>query len=123
MASTTPDQPSTVTIPVEGMTCAACTSRVERALTREAGVTDASVNLMLRQATVSYDPGATTPEQLVAAIRATGYEAELADPGRTAFEEQEARDVAQQAEFEDLRGKALVSGGPRSQLGDLMATA
>jgi Cu+-exporting ATPase len=111
MATTTPDQSSTVTIPVEGMTCASCTSRVERALTREAGVTDAAVNLMLRQATVSYDPAATTPGQLVEAIRATGYEAQLADPGRTAFEEQEARDVAQQAEFEELRGKALVSGG------------
>ncbi len=109
--TTTPGAPATVTIPVEGMTCASCTSRVERALTRAAGVTDASVNLMLRQATVSYDPSATTPGQLVEAIRATGYEAELADPGRTAFEEQEARDAAQQSEFEELRGKALVSGG------------
>jgi len=102
--------PATVTIPVEGMTCASCTSRVERALTREAGVSEASVNLMLRQATVSYDPAAITPEQLVKAIQATGYEAELADPGRTAFEEQEARDAAQQAEFEELRRKAIISG-------------
>jgi len=102
---------ATVTIPVEGMTCAACTSRVERALTREAGVSGASVNLMLRQATVTFDPGATTPDRLVTAIRATGYEAALADPGRTAFEEQEARDLVQQVEFELLRRKALISGG------------
>ena len=75
-----PDAPATVTIPVSGMTCASCTSRVERALTGEAGVADASVNLMLRQATVSFDPALTTPDRLVEAIRATGYEAELADP-------------------------------------------
>ncbi len=106
-----PDAAATVTIPVSGMTCASCTSRVERALIGEAGVSDASVNLMLRQATVSYDPAATTPDRLVEAIRATGYEAELADAGRTAFEEQEARDRAQHEEFVELRRKALVSGG------------
>lgn len=99
-----------VTIPVDGMTCAACTSRVQRALSGVAGVHDASVNLMLRQATVQFNPGATTPDRLVEAIRATGYEAELADPGRTAFEEQESRDTAQEVEFRTLRGKALVSG-------------
>jgi Cu+-exporting ATPase len=110
----TPPSPAlggaTITIPVEGMTCAACTSRVEKALTREAGVADASVNLMLRQATVSFDPAATTPGRLVEAIRATGYEAELADPGRTAFEEQESRDATQRAEFVELRRKAVISG-------------
>jgi len=106
-----PGPGATITIPVEGMTCASCTSRVQRALAQESGVADASVNLMLRQATVQFDPTATTPDRLVEAIRATGYEAELADPGRTAFEEQEARDAAQQAEFLMLRRKALVSGG------------
>ena len=99
----------TVTIPVEGMTCAACTSRVEKALTRQAGVAGASVNLMLRQATVTYDPQAVTPDALVAAIRKTGYEATLPVAGQTAFEEQEARDEAQQAEFESLRRKAVVT--------------
>ena len=101
---------TTLTIPVDGMTCAACTSRVARALTREPGVADASVNLMLRQATVTFDPAATSPDRLVQAIRGTGYEARLAEPGRTAFAEQEARDQAQQREFVDLRRKAIVSG-------------
>ncbi|MFN2316803.1 MAG: heavy metal translocating P-type ATPase, partial [Gemmatimonadales bacterium] len=99
----------TVTIPVEGMTCAACTSRVEKALTRHAGVSDASVNLMLRQATVRFDPATTTPDALVEAVRSTGYDASLPVAGQTAFEEQEARDQAQQAEFESLRRKAVVT--------------
>lgn len=99
---------STITIPVEGMTCAACTSRVEQALARQAGVSDAAVNLMLRQATVSYDPAAVSPGQLVEAIRKTGYQATL-PVDRTAFEEQQAYDEEQRREFTALRRKAVAS--------------
>jgi Cu+-exporting ATPase len=93
----TPTAPPTETlrIPVSGMTCAACQSRVQRTLNKTAGVVDASVNLMMGNATVQYDPAATTPEALVESIRTTGYGAELAPPERTAFEEQAARDTAQ----------------------------
>jgi Cu+-exporting ATPase len=98
-----------VTIPVSGMTCAACSSRIQRALSRTPGVSEANVNLMLKNAVVSYDAGAITPEQLVERIRETGYGAELASPDRTAFEEQEAQDRAQEEEFRELRTKAIVS--------------
>ena len=100
----------TIRIPVTGMTCAACQSRVQRSLQKQPGVADASVNLMMKSATVTYDPGAITPDRLVEAIRETGYGAQLASPDQTAFEEQEARDRAQEKEFKDLRLKALVSG-------------
>jgi Cu+-exporting ATPase len=98
-----------ITIPVSGMTCAACSGRVQRALEKEAGVTGAAVNLMLRNATVAYDPAVTSPGALVDAIRATGYEAELPAGGRTAFEEQAAQDAAQDEEYRSLRFRALVS--------------
>jgi Cu+-exporting ATPase len=98
-----------VTIPVSGMTCAACSGRVQRALEKQPGVQGAAVNLMLRNATVEFDPASTTPDALVEAIRATGYEAELARPDRTAFEEQEAQDRAQAEEYRELRLKAGVS--------------
>ena len=100
----------TIRIPVSGMTCAACQARVQRSLAKQPGVSDAVVNLMMRTATVTFDPAATTPSALVETIRATGYGAELASPEQTAFEEQEARDKAQREEFEDLRRKAIVSG-------------
>src|SRR5688500_8158564 len=99
-----------VRIPVTGMHCAACQSRVQSALQKQQGVSDAAVNLMMGNATVTYDPAATTPERLVDAVRATGYGAELAAPDASAFEEQEARDRAQAEEFSDLRLKAIVSG-------------
>jgi Cu+-exporting ATPase len=98
-----------VTIPVSGMTCAACSGRVQRALQKEEGVREAAVNLMTHNATVTFDPGVTTPDRLVETIRGTGYGAELAPPERTAFEEQEAQDRAQAGEFRELRTKAAVS--------------
>ncbi len=101
---------STIRIPVTGMTCAACQSRVQRTLQQVPGVSDASVNLMMNNATVTYDPAAVAPTQLVDAIRETGYGADLASPEQTAFQEQEARDRAQDDEFADLRRKAVVSG-------------
>jgi len=97
-------------IPVTGMTCAACQSRVQRTLQQQAGVQDASVNLMMGTATVTYDPAAVAPAALVEAIKATGYGAEMPSDERNAFEEQEARDAATAAEFQDLKWKAIVSG-------------
>ncbi|MQA90307.1 MAG: heavy metal translocating P-type ATPase [Gemmatimonas sp.] len=104
-----PGQGEKVTIPVSGMTCAACSARVQRALAKTSGVRDANVNLMLNNAVVSYDPGVVRPEQLVSAIEDTGYGATLTSPDRTAFEEQEAQGRAQEEEFRSLRFRALVS--------------
>ncbi|HEX3131739.1 MAG TPA: heavy metal translocating P-type ATPase [Thermoanaerobaculia bacterium] len=108
--TTTAVEPVKVTIPVGGMTCAGCQAGVQNALQRQPGVVDASVNLMTGSAAVTYDPAVTRPEALVEAIRETGYEAEVPAAGRTAFEEQEVRDHAQEEEFKELRAKALVSG-------------
>jgi P-type Cu+ transporter len=99
-----------VRIPVSGMTCAACQARVQRALQKTPGVADASVNLMMNSATVTFDPNVSSPDALVDVIRGTGYGAELAPPEQTAFEEQEARDRATEEEFVELRRKAIVSG-------------
>ena len=100
----------TIRIPVSGMTCAACQARVQRTLQRQPGVVDAGVNLMMHDATVRYAPDAVSPEQLVAAIRDTGYGAELPPAVDDAFAEQEARDRAQAEEFAELKRKAIVSG-------------
>ena len=95
---------------VGGMTCAACQARVQRALEREAGVLDASVNLLMKNATVHYDPATTSPESLAALVRRMGYEADVMAPGQTAAEEQAARERAQDEEFLNLRLKAVASG-------------
>ncbi len=104
--------PSTVTrltIPVTGMTCAACQVRVQRVLSRTPGVEDASVNLMTNSATVRFDPARVEASSLVETIRATGYGAELPAAGRTAFEEQLAQDASRESEYRLLRRKAVVA--------------
>ena len=99
-----------VTLPVEGMTCAACQANVQRALTAAPGVARANVNLMMHQATVHYDPAATDPARLVAAINDTGYVSRLphADSGTG---EDEERERAHAREYADLRLKSLLSLG------------
>ncbi|MFN3595706.1 MAG: heavy metal translocating P-type ATPase [Rubricoccaceae bacterium] len=62
------------TLAVEGMTCAACVGRVERALARVPGVAEATVNLATERATVRFDPAETSPLALAAAVRAAGYD-------------------------------------------------
>jgi Cu+-exporting ATPase len=101
----------TVRIPVSGMTCAACSGRVQRQLEKQPGVNEAAVNLMTQQATVTYDASATSADALVEAIRETGYGAELPQRDRSAFDEQAAQDAAQAEEFHTLRTRAVVSFG------------
>jgi Cu+-exporting ATPase len=99
-----------VTLPVKGMTCAACQARVQRALNKAPGVTEANVNLLMNSATVAFDPATTSPEALVDAIKATGYDAALPVPVTNPAEEQEAQDREHAAEFVQLKRKAIVSG-------------
>jgi P-type Cu+ transporter len=98
-----------VTIPVTGMTCAACQSFLQRELANQAGVKDATVSLMLHNATVTFDPGATSTSALVEAIRGTGYGAELPLEHQSVLDEQEEHDETQLREYRQLRQKAVVS--------------
>jgi Cu+-exporting ATPase len=104
---TTESHPVQITLPVEGMTCAACQAHVQRALRSTQGVTEASVNLMMHSATVAYDPRVLSPGQLVAAINRSGYEARLPEPAVDAVAEDEARESAQRAEYREFLIKAL----------------
>ncbi|WP_102817874.1 heavy metal translocating P-type ATPase, partial [Burkholderia ubonensis] len=63
-----------IELEIEGMTCASCVARVEKALAGVPGVTRASVNLATERATVDAAAGVTTA-QLVDAVRQAGYQA------------------------------------------------
>jgi P-type Cu+ transporter len=69
----TPSAPqNTIDLPVGGMTCASCASRVERALAKLAGVQRATVNLATETASVAVDKSVGAAA-LIAAVRAAGY--------------------------------------------------
>ena len=65
----------TLDLPITGMTCASCATRIEKKLNTLDGVS-ASVNYATEKAHVSYED-AVAPEELVAAVEAAGYRAAL----------------------------------------------
>jgi Cu+-exporting ATPase len=76
-----------VTLSVQGMTCASCVGRVERALRRVAGVVSAEVNLATERASVVRWRGQADTTELIAALRDAGYDghdAQAGAPARTA---------------------------------------
>jgi len=75
----------TLELRIAGMTCASCVGRVERALSKQPGVLKVSVNLANEQARLSVAPG-TSPQALLQAVSAAGYEATLLDDTRPAAE-------------------------------------
>lgn len=98
-----------VTIPVSGMTCAACQAFVQRTLAEQDGVQDAKVSLMLHNASIRYDPRVVSLSQLIERIRSTGYSAEFPIADHSILEEQERHDEEQLSEYRQLRSKAIVS--------------
>ena len=70
---------ATVTIPVKGMTCFACTITVEGSLEDLDGVREATANVQGKSVTVNFNPSAVTVKEMVEALNETGYRAELPD--------------------------------------------
>jgi Cu+-exporting ATPase len=81
---------STLTLDVGGMTCASCAARIEKRLNRIDGV-HATVNFATEQARVDF-PDTVSPDELVAAVAATGYTATLPTPEPTATPEPDEAD-------------------------------
>src|SRR5690349_6271189 len=78
-------------LPVVGMTCASCATRIESNLGELPGVATASVNFATNRATVTYDPAVTGPESFSAAVADLGYSVPDAEPSDP--EADEVRDL------------------------------
>ncbi len=63
-----------VSIGIQGMTCASCVQRVEKALNKTDGVHEASVNLATEKASIRFDDAVVQLPQLVEAVKGSGYE-------------------------------------------------
>ncbi|GAA4121098.1 heavy metal translocating P-type ATPase [Aminobacter aganoensis] len=88
-----------IEVEIEGMTCASCVGRVEKAIAAVPGVKSASVNLATERATVETLAG-TTRAAIDAAIRKAGYEPRRSD---TAGVEGDSREDARNREFSNLK--------------------
>ncbi|QXI65938.1 Copper-transporting P-type ATPase (plasmid) [Paracoccus marcusii] len=83
-----------IDLAIEGMTCASCVSRVERALKSVPGVTEATVNLATERAHVT---GQADAAALIRAIDSAGYDARIAVSASAASDEVADRKAAEEA--------------------------
>lgn len=90
---------------IEGMTCASCVGRVERALLATPGVSQASVNLATGRARIQVQEG-VSHEQLIDAVRKAGYESRIAQAQDSATASMAARQAREQHE---LRRSLIIS--------------
>jgi Cu+-exporting ATPase len=95
-----PARQATVRLAVEGLSCASCVGRLERALAQLPGVLAVAVNLAGESAQVTYAEAAVTPAEIAAAAGAAGYPARLAEaealPEAGARKAEEARALSRQ---------------------------
>ncbi|WP_264289447.1 copper-exporting P-type ATPase CopA [Duffyella gerundensis] len=94
---------------IEGMSCASCVSRVERALQGVSGVQQARVNLGDRSALVI---GEVSPQSLVAAVQQAGYDAEVVDDDQSRREKQQLSAQRATRRFRWQSALALALGVP-----------
>ena len=105
------------TVPVEtarlaigGMTCATCSARIEKVLSRKPGVASAQVNLATEVATVAYVPGVIDVPALIAAVESAGYTAAPAPTDAAARAAAEAVEAAHtRRELAILLGSAALT--------------
>lgn len=84
-----------IILKVAGMTCAACSARIEKKLTSLEGVKAARVNLTTERAAVEYAPEQVQVKDMLAAIRSLGYEAEkLEEVSRDREAEEKEREIS-----------------------------
>jgi Cu+-exporting ATPase len=112
-----------VLLPVEGMTCASCVGRVEKALEKVPGVESVAVNLATEKAKVSLDPtNRPGTDELRAAVEKAGYKvggaaetrppagsSGAAAPSGAAGAQADPRELERETELRDLRNKWGVS--------------
>ncbi len=101
-------------IGVGGMTCANCSSRIERKLRALPGVLEAGVNLATERAAVSYLPDVLGPEAMSEAIRSAGYEPRSLTADDGAIEDRAIEDresAARAAEIDGLKRSVRLAAG------------
>lgn len=97
---------SHVDLKIDGMTCASCVARVEKALRRVPGVLDAQVNLATERAFVRYLGGPVVVSRMIEAVDVTGYTAREIRPDADQTDRERA---AREVEVSGLRRSLIVA--------------
>ncbi|MCA1009138.1 heavy metal translocating P-type ATPase [Halobacillus halophilus] len=68
-------QTDKVELDIHGMTCAACSTRIQKGLSRMNGIEEASVNLTTEAGVIEYQPGLVSTDQIIEKVKDLGYDA------------------------------------------------
>lgn len=88
-----------ISLPIEGMTCASCVARVEKALSNTPGVKSVSVNLATEKATVEINPDEFDSQKAKAIIEETGYKLHLPDELTTSSRKTDFQKAGEHSDF------------------------
>jgi P-type Cu+ transporter len=91
-----------VELDIYGMTCAACSTRIEKGLNKLNGVAQATVNLASESGTVEYQPGVIELDEILEKIKKLGYDANVK-------EERETKQIAKKQEIDEKKRKLYIS--------------
>lgn len=94
---------------VTGMTCAACSAHVEKAVKAVPGVAEVSVNLLLGNMRVTFDEGKASAQDIVRAVEDAGYGASVEDGILENAKQEKDRSSASNSDAREIRNRLIVS--------------
>jgi Cu+-exporting ATPase len=92
---------------ITGMTCSACSARVEKNINKTEGIIEANVNLLSNSMIVKYDESVLTEGDIIKVVQDTGYGASSADKKNEAAKSDQKSDAEQ--EFKEMKKRLIIS--------------
>lgn len=92
---------------VTGMTCSACSARIEKSINKTDGIIEANVNLLSNSMTVKYDESVLTEGDIIKVVQDTGYGASSAERKKEATKSDKKSDAEQ--EFKEMKKRLIIS--------------
>ncbi len=92
---------------VTGMTCSACSARIEKNINKTDGIIEANVNLLSNSMTVKYDESVLTEKDIIKVVQDTGYGASSAERKKEAAAPDQKSDA--EKEFHEMKKRLLIS--------------
>lgn len=90
------EEPHKIELAIQGMTCAACATRIEKGLSKISGVSSANVNLAMERATVRFNPTETDVSQMIKKVVDLGYQASTIEEDTSEVIDHKAREIKKQ---------------------------
>ena len=98
---------------ITGMTCSACSSRVEKCVAKLEGAKEVQVNLLTNSMQVQYDEGSLTVKDIIDAVKRAGYGAAVKEEGnknlQASMDKEEKKEDIVREQLEEMKTRMIVS--------------